>query len=576
MSKKWISFLLTAVLAALVLAPGTAMAVCKVQVISKISFTDSTTATTVSDPTPLTPGDKVSLVTGNLGNVPALDAAEGITERISDLLITDDAAGVFCFQTGNNIVITLNAILTDPSALTVPRNIDLYDSNGVAGVTIAAPIITPGFAANQAQTVITIPIQQTGTAGDLTVGPTGSAIRVKNLRVDSSKITGTPIVATVSATAQTVAGNPFTVGSRTNTIAAASIAAGTGTQSSSASTAASFTFTEGFFDAFRTCGGNAATGTGCAGVPHSGVANDIATNPTSLVVDLATSIPSGVTVTFPTVLTNSASAAGTAGAGYIFTLTSRSGSSSTGVCTGAANCFLIYDRTAEGSAAFTATVSATVAVASPSGFGTATVHAFFGRAVSSPGGNDDVDPTSIPRYMTPNTGAFGVSRNIVSGNFFTINPVRTTLLYPFVSTVGNFNTGISVANTGNDTGVFAAGSGASQTGGLTIYFFPTGSPSFSLSTDLSAGGTALPSCRGLNASGLLVPGGNFACAVSALLTAAGKPALFDGYVIVVTQFNKAHGFSAQFSGAGAPFAANNALVLGSATRADGAAENLNE
>jgi hypothetical protein len=597
MSKKWISVLLAAVVGALVLAPSTAMAVCKVSVVSKISFTDSTTATTVTDPIPLTPGDKVSLVTVVSSAVATVNA-EGITERITDVLITDDTVAPFCFLTGNNIVLTINAQLNDPTAasggLTVPGNIDEYDSNGTSGVTVAQPTITNGFAANQPETVITIPILQTGTAGNLLVGPAGAALRIKNLRVDASKVSGAAINDTVNATAQVVAGNPFNVANKVATIGAAALASGTGTQSSGTTlgTAATFSFTEGFAPAFRIAGGTCNSSTLASDTCASQVANDRATTPTSLIFDLGTSIPSGVSVTFPATLSNSATAVGTAGASYTYALTGRGGS---GSCTGSAACFVIYDTTGSGTQfTLNGTTGATanglptgagngsvvigVNVASPSGFGTATIHASFGPGAAAGTGNDDVQPAAVPRYVANNI-AGAPTRLIFTGNFFTINPVRTVLLYPFATTGGGFNTGIEVANTGADGAAFAPNATtAGQTGGLTFFFFNKAAGvapnTFTLATDLSAGGVALPGCRGLDAGGRVAPGSVFACALNVLLTAAGQPAGFDGYVIVVSQFNLAHGFYATFNAAGAPFAANNALVLGSGARIGGTPEQL--
>jgi hypothetical protein len=129
------------------------------------------------------------------------------------------------------------------------------------------------------------------------------------------------------------------------------------------------------------------------------------------------------------------------------------------------------------------------------------------------------------------------------------------LLYPFVTNLSSYNTGISVANTGSDSTTFNT---KGQTGLLTFFFFPSNGPSFSYTTGPSSG------IRGLNASGQLAPGAVAAAALDNLLTLAGQAALigkFDGYVIALCQFNYGHGFAITFNPAGNG-TATEALVLG--------------
>jgi hypothetical protein len=138
--------------------------------------------------------------------------------------------------------------------------------------------------------------------------------------------------------------------------------------------------------------------------------------------------------------------------------------------------------------------------------------------------------------------------------FFTINPTQTILLYPFVSDVSNFNTGIAVANTGSDSTTFNT---KGQTGTVTFYFFPSNAPSFFVTPGVGVG-------RGLNASGQLAPGAVFAAGLDSLLQAAGQAALvgkFDGYVVVLCQFNYGHGYTEIFNSAGNGTAVES-LVLG--------------
>jgi len=531
------------------------------------------------------------------GAIPTLNN-EGLAERLADIVVYDDGNAPNCFQANQTIRLTYNTTITVPNLTATPftnagtANFDVYDSAGQAGLVIGAASTVGLAPGGTPQTVITVTVLQAGTVGNPTTTVTGSAFRIKNLYADATTLTATSPNATVTVS-NTIPGAlinvngavpPATVGTASPTIAAGAgvTAAGSGTQSKAGTLdiAATFSFAENFANAFRVPRAAAAS-----------VLNDIATTATSLVFDAGTSIPSGVTVSFPSSIIVSNGAA--AGGNVKFTLRSASGT-----CTGPANCFVIYD-TAEnnGTGPFSLTVDTAAAsspgtydsthalsvhpkvgvvISSPSGFGTATLHAFFGPGAAAGSTNDDVSATAVPRYVA-NNGTTGLSRNIFSSSdWFTINAVRTTLLYPFASTFGGFNTGISIANTCNDAGVFGATATCTQTGGIKFYFFPTGGTPFTLNTDTTAGGTALPNCRGLNASGQLAPGGVFACGLDTLVAAAGGTGTFDGYVIAVTSFNNAHGFSAQFNGAGAPFAANNALVLGAGARVGGTPEGLNQ
>jgi hypothetical protein len=70
--------------------------------------------------------------------------------------------------------------------------------------------------------------------------------------------------------------------------------------------------------------------------------------------------------------------------------------------------------------------------------------------------------------------------------------------------------------------------------------------------------------RGLDANGLLQPGGDFAVSLDGLLNAAGDGNLvgrFDGYIIVAGHFNFGHGAGLVFDAAGS-VASVPTLVLG--------------
>jgi len=625
MSKKWITLLVAAVIGALLL-PSAAMAVCVTTVANSLTIHDSTAAASVTDPVPYTAGDKVDGITVT-GTAALTVNKEGVIERVADLLISDDGVAPNCFASGNDLIITYNAIMTLPTTpgnLAVPGNLDIFDSNGIAGLTITSATITSVFAANTTNSQLDIKVGQAGTVGTgLTTGAngqTGAAIRIKNIRMNASAASGT--------IAATFLGNTYNVGTRTATVIAANniyalatgpsaiVAGGVGggVQSSNAGLAApnSVATQEGFGNSMRTKGGTCNSSTLANDTCYSQVANDIATSATSMTFSV-TGIPSGVTVTFPSSMSTSA----VDGADGL-TITNRSGSTLTN--SGAPGAVTVTYDTAANTAALQNTlvvetadnpdvgtnIGTTTATSNPnckisgspavlgnlnngslcdtnpkigvkvgttSLSGTANLWWVFGPADagSTPqftGEDVAADTTVIPRYT-------GSARTIVKNKaFFTIFPTRTTLLFPFVSTRGGWNSGIEVANTGNDAGVFAT-TASSQLGGVTLFFFGdnpnscTGSVCTpvvdSVNSDLTAAvHTDLSSaCLGLDGTGRVAAGATAACAIDKLLPLLPtKPTGFEGYVIAVTGFNFGHGFSVVFNASGAPFAAQNALVLG--------------
>ena len=603
MSKRLFTYLLVGAFVVAGLAPA-ANAACLAKTSAQVAV-HAAPPTLLGDPGTTAPTTSLIALTNVAANNPDLNN-EGLTERVSDVVIYDDGVAPNCFQSNQTIRLTYNVKITVPDVQTTPitsataANFDVYDSAGPAGLVITAASTVGLAPGGTPQTVITVTVLQAGTVGDPTTTTTGAAFRIKNLRADATSLDATTVnnLATVT-TSDTIPGAlitvdaaapPATVGTVFKTIAAggAVTAIGSGPQSSGAAltTQATFAFAEGFNDSFRLTGAAGAT-----------VLNDIATNATSLILDAGTTVPSGVAVSFPSSMIVSNA---TPGNGIVFTL--RTG----GSCSGPAACFAIYDATKnDATGAFTLTVDTAAAsspgtfntttsasvdpkigvtIGSPSGSGSVALHAFFGPAGTTGGGNDDVNASAVPRYVASNTTGtqnrqiFNAKATTTANAWFNITAVRTALLFPFTSTTGGFNTGVSVANTCADKAAFGAATDTcTQSGPLAFYFFPTGGTPFSLSSDLANGGTALPNCRGLDANGRLTSGGIFACGLTALLTAAGQTGTFDGYMIVVTQFNNAHGFSAQFNASGNPYAANNALVLGSGTRngsISGAVESL--
>src|SRR5258706_2126487 len=167
-------------------APSAA-AVCQVQVVSSIAPTDGGSAVGPAAITPSSAGTPLTMSTA------------GTSEPASDLLIYDDGAGPNCFSQGQSISVGFNLRMTSPTAsafTSSAQNFDLFDSSPASTFLIQASA-QDGFAADHGpQTTLTINVVRAGTAGNLTTGPTGSAIRIKHLRFNS-----TPLTAGASATA---------------------------------------------------------------------------------------------------------------------------------------------------------------------------------------------------------------------------------------------------------------------------------------------------------------------------------------------------------------------------------------
>jgi len=122
----------------------------------------------------------------------------------------------------------------------------------------------------------------------------------------------------------------------------------------------------------------------------------------------------------------------------------------------------------------------------------------------------------IPRFIQETTAA----------NLFTISPCSCNLLFPFVTNIAGFDTGIAIANTSQD--VFGT---SPQTGTITLtYFGPT------------SGGGAAPAPATSNAP---VPGGSELIFTLSNGGNFGIPATpgFEGYIIAQANFQYCHGFA---------------------------------
>ena len=156
-------------------------------------------------------------------------------------------------------------------------------------------------------------------------------------------------------------------------------------------------------------------------------------------------------------------------------------------------------------------------------------------AFLSPGpADDDGDISSVLSYvMNPVTDP-----ETDEGDFLNIAECVTYLLFPYITcgAHADWDTGIAIANTTMDDGIFGLSAGATaQRGAITMYAFPTGGKTAHNATD--TGYTGEPTMTML--SGGLAAGDSIAMTCSSNDALAGM----QGYAIVKAGFRHAHGMA---------------------------------
>jgi hypothetical protein len=127
--------------------------------------------------------------------------------------------------------------------------------------------------------------------------------------------------------------------------------------------------------------------------------------------------------------------------------------------------------------------------------------------------------------------SFAAGSSTVPVGFLSFTPCTTSLLFPFVTNVSGFETGIAISNTTVDPFGNTA-----QSGTCTLNFYGTGG------TNPKPGPAPNPN----EGSGKPFAGGeSYAFTLTSALAAAasGNPATFTGYVIAQCGFQNAHGFA---------------------------------
>jgi hypothetical protein len=309
--------------------PVRSFAGCHVQVVANISPTDPNGTSTNGQ------------ITVTPAAAPAILQRESTMERASDVLIYDDTAvaGGNCFVAGNKILLGYSGMMTNPPTFPAVTNLDVYDSNGGAGLNITGQSTNPIGTGGTPTTSLEIDVIAPGTAavaaGGLTTTATGSAVRIKNLRFDATQLaSGAFLTVTVSASNGMPANVTANVGVAQDTIApgAGVVQEGIGFEGSNSTltTPAIFDYAENYAGAFRVASANA-----------SGVWRDSATTATQVIYDLGTSLPVDVSVNFPLRIQ-----VGAAGNPLILVLVSG------GSCKGPVQCTAVYNTVFNGTGVY--------------------------------------------------------------------------------------------------------------------------------------------------------------------------------------------------------------------------------
>ena len=143
--------------------------------------------------------------------------------------------------------------------------------------------------------------------------------------------------------------------------------------------------------------------------------------------------------------------------------------------------------------------------------------------------DDPDDGGEVPRYVE----SFGNEETVAE-----VEPATTTLLVNYAAVLGDYNTGISVANTTTDH-LDAAGA---QDGTITFYLFPTDGDMLEWETSDNA-----EVGSGSDDDGVVSSGNNFTVEVGEILADLEEEGDFIGYIFIETNFTHAHGYAAVYN-----------------------------
>src|SRR5439155_14044189 len=144
-------------------------------------------------------------------------------------------------------------------------------------------------------------------------------------------------------------------------------------------------------------------------------------------------------------------------------------------------------------------------------------------------------PTEVggyPQYNEADVGPVTIV-NIV--------PANTTLLMPFALVAAPYDTGVAIANTTADPFTTGGGGATPKSGTITFSFFPNNSTGTGAGTPFTLTTSSTATFSGMSSDGTLAPGATMSTLLSQVLTAAGHPGAFTGYIFITCNFVDAHG-----------------------------------
>ncbi len=472
---------------------------------------------------------------------PPLLRSEGLTELTGDVVLGCSGGPTTSIQA--NIQIFLNTNVTS-RILANGATEALLLVNDPTGVPNAQ--ITSGVGQNVYQGTLVasnsiaflgvqLPAQPVG-GGNLTLRITNIRANANALGVSGPSAPPNPVIETISITSGVTVANPNqTVGFVTRGLLAASLSGVTGFQQCQSTGAVSsgvaaprgaftITLTEGFATAFKQQGGGAVTAVpGTVNNTESGLipatsvgiggAGQADTNTRLRVV--FTNIGTGATILLPTQVNEVVNGV------TVGTLNLVSGASST---TGTNS-----NLSATGGVA---TATYDVALSQPSAIDTFAIPVSLSFVANPTGNSPALGVTTVGASFAPISTATAATTGPIprfadtstTTNSFAINACATNLLFPFMTNIAGFDTGLAISNTSTDPFGTAA-----QTGTCKMNFYGSGAPATA-----PAATAAVPS------------GTSYTTLLSSVAPG------FQGYMIATCQFQYGHGFAFITDGFGGP------------------------
>ncbi|MGI8988633.1 MAG: hypothetical protein ACR2I2_03480 [Bryobacteraceae bacterium] len=470
---------------------------------------------------------------------PPLLRAEGLTELTGDVVLGCSGGPTTPIQV--NVQVFLNTNVTSrllANGLTEALLL-VNDPTGVPNAQVLGQNIYQGtlVASNSVAFLgVVLPAQPAG-GGSLTLRITNLRANANALGVSGPSAPPNPVIETISITSGVTVANPNqTVGFVTRGLLAPSFSGAVGFQQCQSTgavssgiaapkTANTITITEGFATAFKVQGGGGPTAvpgtvnnteSGLIPAGTSSAIGGAGQADTNTRIQLTfTGVGNGATVLVPTQVTEVVNGA------TVGVLNLVSGASST---TGT----LSYLTTTSG----VATAVYDVAQSQPSAIDAFAIPVSL-SFVANPTGNSPVlGPSSVGVSFAPVSTATTATTGPIprfantstTTGAFSITACATNLLFPFMTNIAGFDTGLAISNTSTDPFGTAA-----QTGTCQMNFYGSGAP-----------GTKVP------ATAAVASGASFTTLLSTMAPG------FQGYMIATCQFQYGHGFAFITDGFGGP------------------------